>query len=80
MDLRLMSNEARQPFARKPSGRRVFWLRPALAGIRSHSPLRGCSGLAALAAAKIPRRRTPRNFKTGSQTPCEALLESRESG
>src|SRR6266545_871700 len=32
-----------------------------------HSPLRGCSDLAALAAAKIPRRRTPRNFQTGSQ-------------
>ena len=32
-----------------------------------HSPLRGCCGLAALAAAKIPRRRTPRNFQTGSQ-------------
>ena len=31
-----------------------------------HSPLRGCSGLAALATAKIPRRRTPRNFQTGS--------------
>src|SRR6266498_4898557 len=32
-----------------------------------YSPLRGCSGLAALAAAKIPRRRTPRNFQTGSK-------------
>ncbi len=32
----------------------------------SYSPLRGCSGLAALATDKIPRRRTPRNFKTGS--------------
>ena len=33
-----------------------------------HSPLRGCSGLAALAATKIPRRRNPRNFKTRSQS------------
>jgi len=33
-----------------------------------HSPLRGCSGLAALATAKIPRRRTPRNFQTGSKS------------
>ena len=32
-----------------------------------HSPLRGCSGLAALAKAKIPRRRTPRNFQTRSE-------------
>src|SRR5579859_2816460 len=40
-------------------GRR--WLAP-------HSPLRGCSELAALATAKIPRRRPPANFKTGSQT------------
>src|SRR6266545_3914872 len=32
-----------------------------------HSPLRGCSDLAALAAAKIPRRRTQRNFQTGSK-------------
>ena len=31
-----------------------------------HSPLWGCSDLAALAAAKIPRRRTPPNFKTRS--------------
>ncbi len=32
-----------------------------------HSPLRGCPGLAALGTAKLPRRRTPRNFKTGSE-------------
>ena len=39
-----------------------------------YSPLRGCSSLAALATAKIPRRRTPRNFQTGSKnkTPAEA--------
>jgi hypothetical protein len=29
--------------------------------------LRGCAGLAALATSKIPRRRTPFNFKTGSK-------------
>src|SRR5260370_38304573 len=39
-------------------GRR--WLPP-------YSPLRGCSELAALATAKIPRRRPPANFKTGSK-------------
>jgi len=32
-----------------------------------YSPLRGCSSLAALATAKIPRRRTSRNFQTRSQ-------------
>ncbi len=31
-----------------------------------YSPLRGSSVLAALAAAKFPRRRTPRSFQTGS--------------
>jgi hypothetical protein len=37
-----------------------------------HSPLRGCSGLAALATAKIPRRRPPLNFRIGSK-PCRVL-------
>src|SRR5882724_9384670 len=32
-----------------------------------HSPLRGCSDLAALATAKIPSRSTPHSFKTGSE-------------
>ncbi|MSU61728.1 MAG: hypothetical protein EXS31_04915 [Pedosphaera sp.] len=32
-----------------------------------HSPLRGCSFLAALATAKILIRRTPRNFQSGSE-------------
>ena len=31
-----------------------------------HSPLWGCSDLSVLATAKIPHRRTPRNFQTGS--------------
>ncbi len=31
------------------------------------SPLRGCSGLAALANPKIQHCRTPPNFQTGSQ-------------
>src|SRR5229473_2681803 len=39
-------------------GRR--WLVP-------YSPLRGCAELAALATAKIPRRRPPANFKAGSE-------------
>ena len=32
-----------------------------------HSPLRGCSALAALPTSKIPRRSTSRNFQTGSR-------------
>ena len=31
-----------------------------------YSPLRGCSDLAVLATAKIPRRSAVRNFQTGS--------------
>ena len=31
-----------------------------------YNPLLGCSSRAALVTAKIPRRRTPRNFPTGS--------------
>jgi acetoin:2,6-dichlorophenolindophenol oxidoreductase subunit alpha len=52
--------------------RRLRWLVP-------YSPLRGCSELAALPAAKIPRRSTTRNFQTGSkeillETPCAGKL------
>ena len=42
----------------------VLQLRPRW--IDRHSPPRGCSGLAALAAAIIPRHRIPRNFHTGA--------------
>ncbi len=46
--------------AARSFGARQRWLeRP--------SPLRGCSGLAALVNAKIPHRRTPPNSQTGSQ-------------
>lgn len=41
---------------------------PGLRWLGRYSPLRGCAGLAALAQPKIPRRRTPSNFQTGSQT------------
>ena len=59
--------------ATKPAG--IFHETPAGGGsfargrrwLSRHSPLRGCSGFAALATAKIPRRRTPRNFQTGSK-------------
>jgi hypothetical protein len=66
VDLRLRSNEARRPFAENPPGGGSFargrrWL-------GRYSLLRGCSDLAALATAKIPRRSTPRNFQTGSKT------------
>ncbi|MEO8428866.1 MAG: tetratricopeptide repeat protein, partial [Verrucomicrobiota bacterium] len=58
-----------------------------LRGLGRHSPLRGCSigqsgsDLAALATTKIPRRRTPRNFKTGSYTnPTEdGVIEGKEN-
>lgn len=55
------------PFRENPPGGRSFavglrWLDP-------YSPLRGCADLAASATAKIPRRRTPRNFQTGSKAP-----------
>ena len=40
-------------------GRGRRWLGP-------HRPLRVCSALAALATTKIPSRRTPSNFQTGS--------------
>src|SRR5216684_459826 len=49
-------------------GRR--WLVP-------YSPLRGCSELAALATAKIPRRSAPRSFQAGSQP---GPAESRKPG
>ena len=32
------------------------------------SPLRGCAGLTAWATTKIPPRRTPRSFRTGSES------------
>src|ERR1700722_1520363 len=54
-----------RPWRRNPSGggsfgRGLRWLVP-------YSPLRGCSELAALSRAKIPRRRHPRIFETGSE-------------
>jgi len=53
------------PWPENPPGGGSFagvrrWLVP-------YSPLRGCPELAALATAKIPRRRPTRNFQTGSQ-------------
>src|SRR5437879_2077554 len=51
-------------------GRR--WLVP-------YSPLRGCSELAALATAKIPRRRPSANFKTGSWLPDVSGPEARRA-
>jgi len=64
--LRLRSNEAREPGTQNPPGGGPFdrgqrWL-------SRHSPLWGCSDLAALLTAKIPRRSTPPNFQTGSNT------------
>jgi acetyl esterase/lipase len=64
VDLRLRSNEARRPFAENPPGGGSFARDQRWLG--RYSPLRGCSGLAALATAKILRRSTPRSFQTGS--------------
>ena len=65
MGLRLRSNKARRPCARKPSGGGSFVF--ARRWLGRHSPLWGCTFLAALAKAKIPRRSTPCNFQTGSK-------------
>jgi len=48
-----------------PSGGPAF--ARGLRWLDRHSPLRGCSDLAALATAKIPRRGVIQNFQTGSQ-------------
>ena len=45
-----------------PFGRVLRWL-------GRHSPLRGCSDLAASDTPKTPRRRTPLTFQTGSYPP-----------
>jgi hypothetical protein len=63
--LRLRSNEARRPFAENPPGGGSFargrrWL-------GRYRPLRGCSDLAALATAKIPRHSIPGSFQTDSK-------------
>ncbi len=52
-------------FLENPSGDGSFGL--GLCWLGRYSPLRGCTGLAALAQPKIPRRRTPSNFQTGSE-------------
>jgi hypothetical protein len=59
--------------ATKPAS--PFWANPpgdgsfvrGLCWLNRHSPLRGCSGLAASASLKIPRRRAHPIFQTGSQ-------------
>src|SRR5215218_9302943 len=56
VDLRLRSNEASRPVARKPSGRQVFCLWPALA--QSLQPAAGMRGPRRLGHIQIPRRST----------------------
>ena len=53
------------PFRENPAGDGSFGL--GLRWLGRYSPLRGCAGLAALAQAKIPRRRASSNFQTGSK-------------
>jgi len=53
------------PFCENPPGDGSFGR--VLRWLDRHSPLRGCSGLAASASPKIPRRMTHPIFQTGSQ-------------
>lgn len=69
--LRPRSNEARQLFTLNPSigrsfGRGQRWL-------SRHSPLWGCSSIAALPTPKIPSRSAPRSFQTDSKFVRRAL-------
>ena len=57
VDLRLRSNEARRPFPRKPSGRRVFCPWPALA--RSLQPAAGMLGTRRLGHSQNPSPQRP---------------------
>src|SRR5256885_16654996 len=61
------------PFRENPPGGGSF-----AGGLRwpgPYSPLRGCADLAASATTKIPRRRTLRNFQTGSERVPSILLQ-----
>lgn len=60
MDLRLRSNEASGPVARKPSGRRVFCPWAALA--RSLQPAAGMRGPRRLAHSQNPSPQRPSEF------------------
>src|SRR5687767_16032225 len=61
VDLRLRSNEASRPFPRKPSGRRVFWPRPALA--RTLQPAAGMRGPRRLGHGQNPSPQDPTQFQ-----------------
>jgi hypothetical protein len=75
VDLRLRSNEGSRPFPRKPSGRRLFWLRPALA-----RPLQPAAGM------PVPVRKHPRRLvRSQNPSPQDPLefsdrLLTRQSG
>ncbi len=73
MGLRLRSNKVRRPFARKSSGGGSFVFVRRWLG--RHSRLRGCTFLAVLAKAKIPRRSIPCNFQTGSEAQWHLIKE-----
>jgi len=60
LDLRLRSNKARRPLARKPSGRRVFCPWPALA--RSLQPALGMLGPRRLGHSQNPSPQDPAQF------------------
>jgi len=79
LDLRLRSNEARRPLARKPSGRRVFCPWPALA--RSLQPALGMLGPRRLGHSQNPSPQDPAQFSDtlldpGPQLPSRARSRS----
>jgi hypothetical protein len=66
--LRSVTEEQRSPdshFHENPPGGGAFIL--CLRWLSPYSPARGCADFAASADDKIPRRRTPCNFQTGSK-------------
>src|SRR2546423_8178121 len=74
---RAVTDEQRSPdglFLENPEGGGSFCRDLRWLGCRS--PLRGCSSLTALVAAKIPRRRTAYNFKTRSLVSGKMLLQT----
>src|SRR6185436_8069025 len=60
-------------FCENPPGGGSFAF--GLRWLERYSPLRGCSALTALSKAKIPSRRTPRSFQTGSKVSRKKLAE-----
>jgi hypothetical protein len=73
--LRALLENRMGPFCENPPGDRSF--PRGLRWLNRHSPLRGCSGLAASASLKIPRRRAHPIFQTGSMAMARRGCRSR---